>query len=208
MRKVLIVDDDPNVASLVKELLTEEGFMSVHAGDLETAWATLLAEDPDAAIVDLWLHGREAGWELVDRIRYNEHFQNLPVVIVTASSTQDLLERAQSVGAEAVAKPFTPAALIDRLRRAMSMRGRGPGTRAYDVVLLTNVFKIEGTVHVDEGLSRFSDAWEALVRDPRQYVPLTKAIVRSLDETHTYADHELIEIRKADIVAMYPKEWA
>jgi DNA-binding response OmpR family regulator len=148
MRKILIVDDDPNIVSLVHELLAEEGFMSVHAGDLETAWATLLAEDPDAAIIDLWLHGRESGWELVDRIRYNEHFQNLPVVIVTASSAQELADRAHEVGAEAVAKPFTPAALIDRLRRAMSVAGRGPGTRAYDVVLLTSVFRIEGTLHV------------------------------------------------------------
>ena len=69
MRKVLIVEDDPNVATLVRELLHEEGFLAVHSPDVDSGWASLIAEDPDAAIIDLWLYGREAGWELLQRIR-------------------------------------------------------------------------------------------------------------------------------------------
>src|SRR5205807_3515554 len=46
MRKILIVEDDPNVASLVRELLLEEGFIAVHSPDIDSGWASLIAEDP------------------------------------------------------------------------------------------------------------------------------------------------------------------
>lgn len=206
MRKVLMVDDDPGVAGFVKELLLEEGFLSIHASDADSGWAALLSEDPDAAILDLWLYGRESGWELLDRIRANEHFSNLPVVILTGVTGAEVMSRAQERGAEYLSKPFTGPALIDRLRRAMRAAGRSPGTRGHEVVLLTPVYRIEGTIYMAEELGRFSDAWEALVRDPRAYVPLTGATIRSVDGMKTIAEHELIEIRKSDVTAVFPRE--
>lgn len=204
MRKVLIVDDDAGVAGLVKELLVQEGFLAIHASDADSGWATLLTEDPDALIVDLWLYGRELGWELVDRVRSNEHFHSLPVLILTGVTGDEVVLKAKEREAEYLAKPFTGAALVDRLRRAMRASGRSPGTRAHDVVLLTPVFRVEGTIHVDEDLQRFSDAWEALVRDPRAYFPLTGATITSLDGTQTLATQNLIEVRKADVTAVFP----
>lgn len=206
MRKVLIVDDDPAVAGLVKELLQEEGFLGVHAGDADSGWASLLTEDPDAAILDLWLYGRESGWELLDRIRANEHFESLPVVILTGVSGPEVAARAKEKGAEYLNKPFSGPALMDRLRRAMRATGRAPMTRGHDVVLLTPVFRIEGTIHVSDELDRFSDAWEALVRDPRAYFPLTSATIKGLESDLTIARQDLLEVRKDDVTAVFPSE--
>lgn len=206
MRKVLIVEDDANVARLVGELLAEEGLISVHKTDLESGWAALIAEDPDAVILDLWLYGRDSGWDLLERIRGNEHFRDLAVVVLTGVTGQDAVDRATALNAEFLNKPFTPAALMDRLRRALRSAGRAPDIKSYEVVLLTPVFRIEGIVHVQSELSRFSDAWEALVRDPRAYVPLTKASIRSLDGGHVHVEHDLIEIRKSDVTAIFPRE--
>ncbi|HJR18085.1 MAG TPA: response regulator [Actinomycetota bacterium] len=206
MRKVLIVDDDPAVAGLVKEILLEEGFLAIHAGDADSGWASLLTEDPDAAILDLWLYGREAGWDLLDRIRANEHFQSLPVVILTGVTGTEVSNRAKEKGAEYLSKPFSGPALVDRLRRAMRATGRAPMTRGHDVVLLTPVFQIEGTIHVSDELERFSDAWEALVRDPRAYFPLTGATIKGLESDMTIAQQGLVEIRKADVTAVFPSE--
>jgi DNA-binding response OmpR family regulator len=205
MHKILIVDDDPGVAGLVKELLAQEGFLAIYASDADSGWAALIAEDPDAAILDLWLYGRESGWELLDRIRSNEHFSSLPVVILTGVTGDEVVNRAQERGAEYLSKPFTAPALMDRLRRAMRASGRSPGMRSHDVVILTPAFRIEGTIHIAEELSRFSDAWEALIRDPRAYFPLTGATIRSLDGNQPVAEHELIEIRKSDVTAVFPQ---
>src|ERR671918_3243040 len=116
MRKGLVCEDDNNVASLVTELLLEEGFIGIHASDIDSAWASLISEDPDAAILDLWLYGREAGWELLDRIRSNEHFGDLPCVILTGVTGPEAMDKAAAKNAEYLSKPFTPAALMDRLR--------------------------------------------------------------------------------------------
>jgi len=206
MRKVLIVEDDPNVATLVRELLYDEGFIVVHSSDIDSAWASLITEDPDAAILDLWLYGREAGWELLDRIRTNEHFASLPVVILTGVTGPDVVDRATSKGAEYLSKPFTPAALVDRLRRALRTAGRAPNVRAHACVLLTDRFRIEGTLHVSEELARFSDAWEALVGDPRAYYPVTQATVKSLDGKSVLAQADLIEVRKDHVTVVLPAE--
>ena len=204
MRKVLIVEDDPSVADLVRELLAEEGYIAVHCPDIESGWATLIAEDPDAAILDLWLYGRESGWDLLQRVRANEHFHDLPAVILTGVTGKDVMDRAESLGAEYLSKPFTPAALIDRLQRAMQKGGRAPGVRAFACVLLTPNFWIEGNLHVSEELSRFSDAWEALVRDPRSYVPVTDASVKGLDGKSVLAQSDLIEVRKDQVTIVLP----
>lgn len=206
MQKVLIVEDDPQVASLVAELLKEEGFVSVVGGDAEWGWASLMTEDPDAAILDVWLHGEEAGWKLLERLRNNEHFHSLPVVVLTGAPAKESNDRAAEMGAEFVAKPFTPAVLMDRLRRAMRKGGRSPGVRSFSVVLLTPVFWIEGTIHVPDELTRFSDAWEALVHDTRLYVPVTDALVRNLEGKNIFARTDLIEIRKEQVIIVLPAE--
>ena len=206
MRKILIVEDDASVAGMVRELLLEEGFLSVHASDSDSGWATLIAEDPDAAILDLWLYGRDSGWELLDRIRGNEHFQTLPVVILSGVTGSEVVDRAAAQGAEFLNKPFTPAALIDRLRRALRAAGRVPELRSHAVVMLTPQFRIEGMLHVNEELGRFSDAWEALVRDPRGYVPVTGASIRSHDGSKIFAERDLVELRKKDVTAVFLQE--
>jgi DNA-binding response OmpR family regulator len=206
MRKVLIVEDDTHVANLVSELLADEGFLSVHCMDVDSGWAALIAEDPDALICDLWLYGRDSGWELLERIRKNEHFHDLPAVVLTGVTGQETVDKAASLGAEYLSKPFTPAALMDRLRRALRTAGRAPCVREHAAVLLTPTFRIEGMIHVSEELMRFSDAWEALVRDPRAYVPITQATVKTLDGKTKLASSDLIEVRKDQVAVVLPGE--
>ncbi|MGZ4204171.1 MAG: response regulator transcription factor, partial [Actinomycetota bacterium] len=85
MLKVLVVEDDRNVASLVRHLLEEEGFISTLSVDIEGAWGSISGEPPDAVIVDLGLLGGESGWDLIERIRKDERYGRLPVVILTAA---------------------------------------------------------------------------------------------------------------------------
>ena len=206
MRKILIVEDDPTVAELVSNLLKEEGYVTVVGRDAEWGWASLLAEEPDAAIVDIWLEGEEAGWELLERMRHHDHFQSLPVVVLTGVTPKEAIDRAAELGSEVVSKPFTSAVLIDRLRRAMRRAGKAPGVRSFTVVLLTPVFWIEGTIHVPDELTRFSDAWEALVHDTRTFVPVTEALVRNLEGKNIFARSDLIQIRKDQVVVVLPAE--
>src|ERR1043166_2647442 len=97
MLKVLIVEDDRNVASLVRHLLEEEGFVSTLSVDIAGAWGSLTSEPPDAAIVDLGLLGGESGWDRIEKIRGDQTHSNLPIVILTGSPPDEVLDRARSL---------------------------------------------------------------------------------------------------------------
>ena len=203
MLRVHVVEDDVNVASLVRHLLEAEGFMSVLSVDSMGAWDTLLAEPPDAAIIDLGLYGGESGWDLIERIRASERFSSLPIVILTGQAAQDVIPRATELKCQYLGKPFSAPALLDRLQLAIRGVGKAPTQRAVEAVLFLANYRVEGTVHVPSELERFSDAWEAIVADPRHFVPVTNARVFSFVAGEVAADVSFLQVRKGEVqVAM------
>jgi len=202
MLKVLIVEDDRNVASLVRHLLEEEGFVSSFSVDIEGGWGSLSGEPPDAAIIDLGLLGGESGWDLIERIRKDQKFSNLPVVILTASPPDEVIERARALNCEYLGKPFSAPALLDRLQLAVRAAGRAPGQRTEHVVLMLGEYRVEGEVYVPVELTRFSDAWEAVVRDPREFLPVTNAKLFSA-EGQMLVNAAFIQVRKEDVRAAF-----
>ena len=204
MQKVMVVEDDSTIASLIRRVLEDEGFMVVTSDTLEGAWSGMLAEDPEAALVDLRLSWSDSGWDLVQRIRENEHFHDLPVVVVTGSTGDEVVERARSLGCEYVNKPFSPVSLVDRLRHSMRAAGRIPQLRAWRVVLMLAGYRIDGTIHCAPELDRFSDAWESIVRDPRDYIPVTGATVAAdAGGGAMVKDAPVVEVRKDQILGAY-----
>jgi DNA-binding response OmpR family regulator len=203
MQKVMVVEDDATIATLIRRVLEDDGFMVVQSDTLEGAWSSMLSEDPDAALVDLRLSWSESGWDLVERIRDNEHFHNLPIVVVTGATGQEVVDRARSYGAEYVNKPFSPVSLVDRLRYAMRAAGRIPQLRPWRVSLLMDGYRIDGTIHCPPELDRFSDAWEAIVRDAREYIPVTGATVSADNAGTSIKDAPVVEVRKDRVLGAY-----
>ena len=200
MLKVLIVEDDRNVAALVRHLLEEEGFVSSFSVDIEGAWGSLGDEPPDAAIVDLGLLGGESGWDLIERVRKDERYSTLPIVILTASPPDDVLDRARALNCEYLGKPFSAPALLDRLQLAVRAAGRAPGQRMEQVVLVMGEHRVEGEVHLPEELTRFSDAWEAVMRDQREFLPVTNAKMYANDG-QMVVNAAFLQVRKKDVRA-------
>ena len=212
MPKVLVVEDDARVASVVQHILEADGYAYAYAGDAEDAWRQLVAEMPDAAVVDLRLPGAD-GWSLVERIRGDGRFHSLPIVILTGLHDADVIARAESYKSEYLGKPFAGTALLDKIRNAMEKAGHEPlppakqrvDLRSRTVVMLLGEYRVSGTVHLPSELERFSDAWESIVRDARIYVPLTDARVESHDGTEITASG-FLQVRKDEIRAVYPQD--
>ena len=143
------------------------------------------------------------GFDLLRRVK--SAYPSIKVIVLTGYARKQSISDFLLYGAdEYLSKPFTPAALMDRLRRAMRAAGRSPGVRAHVATLLTSTFWIEGNLHVSEELERFTDAWEALVGDARSYVPLTDATVKTLDGRSILATSDLIEVRKDQVAIVMP----
>lgn len=119
---ILVVDDDPEMASTVQEVLTENGYTVVVAGSGPAA-LSLLEQNPrcSIALVDLIL-GNEDGVAVMQSLRrYN---QNLAVIIMTGYGTIENAVDAMKSGAEDfLTKPFDQEALLRKISRLAELFG-------------------------------------------------------------------------------------
>lgn len=210
--KVLVVEDDQRIAALVRHILESDGYQHTGVSAAEDAWKELIREMPDAALIDLRLPGLD-GFSLLERLRGDGRFHRLPVIVLTEVHDAQVIERAASLGAESIGKPFSGEALLDKLREAMERAGEQPlapvkqrvDVLLQAVVMLLGEYRVEGTVHLPSEFERFSDAWESVVRDGRTYVALTDAKIERHDGRRI-AEAAFLQVQKADIRSVYPLE--
>ena len=114
MTRILIVEDDADIASLLQRGFAAEGYASVWEQTSEDALSRLQAEPFDAAIVDMML-GEESGSALLGEMRLRGHC--LPAVVLSAlSRVEDRAEGLDAGAHDYVVKPFQMSELISRLR--------------------------------------------------------------------------------------------
>jgi two-component system, response regulator PdtaR len=116
--KVVIAEDEALIRLDLREMLEEEGYVvSGEAGDGETAIKLASELRPDLVILDVKMPGLD-GISAAERITEN---QLAPVIILTAFSQRDLVQRASEAGAMAyLIKPFTKADLVPAIEVAAS----------------------------------------------------------------------------------------
>jgi response regulator NasT len=115
-RRVLIADDDPLIRMDLVEMLAEESFEVVgQVGDGERAAALAKELRPDLVIMDVKMPGKD-GIQAAAEIAGE---QIAPVIILTAFSERDLIQRALHAGAMTyLAKPFSKATLLPAIELA------------------------------------------------------------------------------------------
>ena len=82
-RRLLVVDDDPQVADLVTQLLRDEGYLITAAADGLAALDAIGRERPDVILLDLMMP-RLDGFGVLERLHDNRAWGNIPVIILTA----------------------------------------------------------------------------------------------------------------------------
>ena len=126
---ILVVDDEPKIVRLARDYLEKNGFRVVSAGDGQSALAMARREKPDLIVLDLLLPGMD-GRE-VCRILRNE--SDVPIIMLTALSEESDQIVGLELGADDyIVKPFSPRALVARVR-ALLRRVQG-GVRAPAVI--------------------------------------------------------------------------
>ena len=114
-KKVLIVDDEPNIVLSVEFLMKREGYDVVTAGDGQEALDMLQDARPDLMILDVMMP-RKNGFEVCEAVRGHPQFGSLPILMLTAKGREAEMKKGLSLGADAyVTKPFSTHDLIDRV---------------------------------------------------------------------------------------------
>jgi DNA-binding response OmpR family regulator len=133
--RILIVEDDPDIAELVARYLGKAGFLAERAASGREALQMIAAKPPDLVLLDLMLPHVD-GLEVCRLIRSSDATAAIPIIMVTARAEESERIVGLELGADDyLAKPFSPNELVARvralLRRAQRDSARAaPGTNA------------------------------------------------------------------------------
>lgn len=116
---ILIVEDEPALATLLRYNLEKEGFSVAEAHDGEEALLQLSERTPDAVLLD-WMLPQVSGLEICRRIRRTPQWRTLPVIMLTAKGEEADRVRGLEGGADDyVVKPFGVTELVARLKAVL-----------------------------------------------------------------------------------------
>lgn len=106
--RVLVADDDPEICTLIKTILSKGPYEVVVCNDAESALVHMQRDDPyDILISDFMLPGI-SGIELITQVRQNAATARMPIVMISGHSNYAMDARAKTAGADAfLNKPFT-----------------------------------------------------------------------------------------------------
>ena len=116
MRTILVIEDEPQIAALVRDYLEHAGFAVLTAGDGAGGLALARARRPDAVVLDLGLP-KVDGLDVVRSLRRDSV---VPIVIVTARGDEiDRITGLELGADDYVVKPFSPKELVARVRAVL-----------------------------------------------------------------------------------------
>jgi DNA-binding response OmpR family regulator len=116
-KRVLLAEDEPNIAELLRFLLARAGFDVQTESDGEAALASALASPPSVVILDVMLPGLD-GLEVLRRLRLDPRGRALRTIVLTAKSQRADRKAAMDGGADLfITKPFSNDELIAAVRR-------------------------------------------------------------------------------------------
>ena len=117
--RVLMIEDDTDIAFLLRYMLERDGYTVEHAADGRQAIERLSGPPPAAVLMDIMLPYHD-GLELTQRLRATAGWERVPLLMLTAKARETDIVRALELGVDDyVTKPFQPEEVLARLRRLM-----------------------------------------------------------------------------------------
>ena len=157
MTTVLVVEDEIEIARVVRDYLRNAGFEVIVVGDGGSAVASVRSSKPDLLVLDLGLPGRD-GLDVAREIR---RWSNTPIVMLTARGDETDRIVGLELGADDyVVKPFSPKELVARVRAVL--RRMRTAERGEEVLRA-------GDVEVDTGKMRVSVAGTQVELTPTEF---------------------------------------
>jgi two-component system phosphate regulon response regulator PhoB len=124
---ILIVEDEPEIADLIRYHVQREGARAVVARSGRLALEAVARRKPDLVVLDLMLPDLD-GLEVCRRLRWQPETRSLPILIVSAKGEESDIVAGLELGADDyVTKPFSPKVLMARIRNLLRRRRPAEG---------------------------------------------------------------------------------
>ncbi|RKY92377.1 DNA-binding response regulator, partial [candidate division KSB1 bacterium] len=124
--KILIVDDEEDILSLVEYNLKKEGYRTIGVKTGEAALQLVEEETPDLIILDLMLPEMD-GLEVCRILKSNKNTSDIPIIMLTAKGEETDIVVGLEIGADDyVTKPFSPRVLLARTKALLRRKAKEP----------------------------------------------------------------------------------
>ncbi len=181
-KRILVVEDEPDIAALIAYQLTREGFGVETAADGRAALEAVGREVPDMIVLDRMLPGL-SGDEVLEHLKAEPATSGIPVLVLTAKREQeDRIEGFELGADDYLTKPFSPRELVLRVQ-AILRRVQDAGTTEGRVLKT-------GPIRMDVASHQVSLAGEELDLTPTEF-----RLLQALMERHgrTQSRKQLLE---------------
>ena len=119
MKKIVLVDDEPDIVRTLEIFLKTEGFQVVASTDGISALDKIRKEKPDLIILDIMLPKLD-GYKICRMLKFDEKYSKIPIVIFTARAQELDEKKAKEVKADAyITKPFNPKELLLKIKELL-----------------------------------------------------------------------------------------
>ncbi|MFH1347488.1 MAG: response regulator [Candidatus Margulisiibacteriota bacterium] len=120
--KILVVDDEPDVASLLTLLLKSQGYNVVSAGDGQEALEKARTWQPSLILLDIMLPKLD-GYKVARMLKFDENFRHIPIIMLTAKIQEKDKIMGLEMGADAyVSKPFNTPNLLELIKETLAKK--------------------------------------------------------------------------------------
>jgi two-component system OmpR family response regulator len=123
-KKILVVDDEPNIVRTVADRLRMSGYDVITAADGEQAVAAAMKDRPNLILLDVIMPKLD-GHGVLQRLRQMDETRQTPVIMLTARSQGQDVERATTAGVtDYIVKPFDLVEVLEKIKRELSRAGK------------------------------------------------------------------------------------
>ena len=121
-QSILLVDDDPLLVMSLERILKKKGYRVIKTANSEQVIELMASEHVDLVVLDFYLAGVN-GSEILETMRRNGSFANIPVIMLTSEESPDIIEKCLDSGAtDFIINPIIPKVLLARIRSALAHR--------------------------------------------------------------------------------------
>lgn len=118
-KKILVVDDEPNVIKSLTFVLSKEGYKVSSAVDGEDAIAKIQESKPNLMFLDVMMP-KKNGYEVCQDVKSDSSLRDIHIIMLTAKGQEADREKGLNAGAdEFMAKPFSPIMVIDKVKELL-----------------------------------------------------------------------------------------
>ena len=116
MGKILVVDDEPDIVTVIGKSLKDNGYEVITADDGQEALEKAKTEKPDLILLDLMLPIMD-GYKVCGLLKNDTRYAKIPIILFTAKAQEKDIKLGEEVGADAyITKPFESEILLSKIK--------------------------------------------------------------------------------------------